>query len=47
MAAMETALGLLGILAFIVVTIAVAAAVTFGVVKVLPAREPARGDTSD
>ena len=43
---METALGVLGIFVFIVVVIALAAAVTLGVVKVLPAREPPRGDTA-
>ena len=43
---METALGLLGILVFIVAVIGLAAAVTLAVVKVLPAREPARDDAA-
>ena len=40
MAEMNTVLGLLGFAVFIVGVIALAAAVTYGVVKLLPAREP-------
>ena len=38
---MDVVLGLIGMVAFIACIIALAAAVTFAVVKVLPAREPA------
>ena len=41
-AALETTLGLLGLLLFILGVIGLAAGVTLAVVKLLPAREPAR-----
>ena len=41
---METGLGLLGIAVFIVGVIAIAAAVTWTTVKLLPAEKPAQPD---
>ena len=42
---MSTALGLLGVIIFIVAVLSLAAAVTFGVIKLLPARD-ARPDAA-
>ncbi len=41
---METVLGLAGMAVFIVSVIALAAAITWTVVKILPAEKPRRGD---
>lgn len=40
---METALGLLGLLAWIVCTIGLAAAITWSVIKVIPAERKPKG----
>ena len=44
---METALGLLGLVAVIAGVIALAAAVTFSVVKLTPSRKPKPGGGSE
>ncbi len=43
---MDTLLGLLGVVAFIVAVISLSAAVTFLVIKLTPTRKPAGGDES-
>jgi predicted PurR-regulated permease PerM len=43
---METALGLLGIVGFIVGIVALAAAVTFLIIKLTPQRKPSKPDSS-
>ena len=44
---METVIGLLGIAVFIVAVIALASAVTWATVKVLPAEKPAQPEPSE